>query len=57
MQLTQPIGLSMFIGLTFLFTISMSYLTINPATVADNFKKSGTFIPGVRPGEETEKYL
>lgn len=35
----------------------MSIVTFNPATIADNFKKNGTFIPGVRPGEETEKYL
>lgn len=45
------------IGLIMLFSVAMSFVTFNPATVADNFKKSGTFIPGVRPGEESEKYL
>lgn len=35
----------------------MSIVTFNPANIAENFKKNGTFIPGVRPGEETEKYL
>lgn len=57
MRLTSPIGLSIFIALTFLFTIVMSLVTFNPYNVADGFKKNGTFIPGVRPGQETEKYL
>ncbi|XP_023226510.1 uncharacterized protein LOC111627172 [Centruroides sculpturatus] len=35
----------------------MSLITFNPYTVTQNFKKSGTFIPGIRPGQETEKYL
>lgn len=57
MRLTQPIGLSFLIVLTFLFTIVMSLITFNPYNVADNFKKNSTFIPGVKPGKDTEKYL
>ena len=57
MRLTQPIGLSLLILINFLFTIVMSLVTFNPNRVAENFKKNGTFIPGVRPGEETETYL
>ena len=57
MRLTQPIGLSLLIVVNLLFTVVMSLVTFNPNRVAENFKKNGTFIPGVRPGEETEAYL
>ena len=57
LRLTQPIGLSILLGLTFLFTLAMAFVTFSPFQVADNFKKSNTFIPGIRPGAETEKYL
>lgn len=57
LKLTEPIGLAILVGLTFLFTIAMSIVTFNPFNVAENFKKNGTFIPGIKPGDETEKYL
>lgn len=57
LRLTDPIGLSIMAVLTFAFTIAMSLVTFNPYTVADNFKKNGTFIPGIKPGDETETYL
>lgn len=57
LRLTQPIGLTIMILVNFLFTIVMSLVTFNPNRVADNFKKGGTFIPGVKPGLETENYL
>ena len=55
--LTNPLGLSILIFLTVIFTIAMSIVIFNPFQVADNFKKSNTFIPGIKPGEETENYL
>lgn len=57
LPLTAPLGLSIFIGVAFVFSILMGLITFNPYTVSDNFKKNGTFIPGIRPGQETEKYL
>ena len=57
LRLTQPWGLGFMIALLFLFSVAMSFMTFNPVTIADNFKKSGTFIPGIRPGKETEDYL
>lgn len=57
LRLTAPIGLAIMAFLTFAFTIAMSLVTFNPYTVSDNFKKNGTFIPGIKPGDETEKYL
>ena len=32
-------------------------ITFNPILVADNLKKSGSFIPGIRPGKPTQDYL
>jgi preprotein translocase subunit SecY len=32
-------------------------LVFNPRDTADNLKKSGAFIPGIRPGEQTAKYI
>lgn len=57
MRLTNPIGLAIFVALTFFFTIVISLSQFNPYNVADGFKKNGTFIPGIRPGLETENYL
>lgn len=39
------------------FSIGMALVTFNPMQIADNFKKQGTFIPGIRPGDETEEYI
>lgn len=57
LQLTSALGLSIFIAITFLFSIVMGLITFNPYTVTDNFKKNGIFIPGIRIGADTEKYL
>ena len=57
MRLTSPIGLGILIVLTFLLTIGMSLITFNPYKVTEDFKKSGTFIPGIKPGDDTENYL
>jgi preprotein translocase subunit SecY len=32
-------------------------LVFNPKETADNLKKSGAFVPGIRPGEQTAKYI
>ncbi len=44
------------IGLIF-FCFFYTALTMNPRETADNLKKSGAFIPGIRPGEQTSKYI
>ncbi|WP_342252546.1 preprotein translocase subunit SecY [Spiroplasma endosymbiont of Amphibalanus improvisus] len=50
-------GIGVYGLLTILFTFLYSQIQINPEKISDNFQKSGTFIPGVKPGKETEKYL
>jgi preprotein translocase subunit SecY len=43
--------------LVFLFTYFYTAITFDPESIATNLKKSGAFIPGVRPGRSTEKYI
>lgn len=40
-----------------LFTFFYTAITINPKQIADDLKRSGGFIPGVKPGEETAEYV
>ena len=39
------------------FCFFYTALVFNPKEMADNLKKSGAFIPGIRPGEQTAKYI
>lgn len=50
-------GIGIYAVLTILFTFLYSQVQINPEKVAENFQKSGTFIPGIKPGTDTEKFL
>jgi len=43
--------------LVFLFTFFYTAVTFDPENVADNLKKMGGFIPGIRPGKPTEKHI
>lgn len=53
----MPWGLIIYIVLTFAFSFFYSNLTINPERLAEDFQKSGSYIPGIRPGNETERYI
>lgn len=53
----MPWGLIIYIVLVFAFTFFYANLQINPAQLAENFQKNGSYIPGIRPGVETEKYV
>ncbi|QEH62309.1 preprotein translocase subunit SecY [Spiroplasma chinense] len=50
-------GIGIYGVMTVLFTFLYAQVQINPEKIAENFKKSGTFIPGIKPGKETEKFL
>ena len=47
----------MYIGLIVFFTFFYTAVQFNPADVADNLKKYGGFIPGIRPGKKTAEYI
>lgn len=51
------IGYFAYIGLLIFFAYYYTEISFNPIEIAENFKKGNTTIEGVRPGEETVKYL
>ena len=53
----MPWGLIIYVFLIFVFSFFYSNLTINPEQLAEDFQKSGSYIPGVRPGNETHRYV
>ena len=51
------IGLILYIVLVIFFAYFYTSITFNPLEIADNMKKQGGFIPGIRPGRPTSDYL
>lgn len=51
------IGLIVYIVLVIAFAYFYTSITFNPLEIADNMKKQGGFIPGIRPGKPTQDYL
>ena len=51
------IGLVVYIVLVVFFAYFYTSITFNPIEIADNMKKQGGFIPGIRPGKPTSEYL
>lgn len=56
-QIKYSIGLLVYIVLIIFFAYFYTSITFNPLMVADNMKKQGGFIPGIRPGRPTSDYL
>ncbi len=59
-NLSHPVysvGLILYIALIIFFAYFYTSITFNPIEVADNMKKQGGFIPGIRPGKPTTDYL
>lgn len=57
---SQPIyslGLIIYVVLLVFFAYFYTSITFNPIQIADNMKKRGGFIPGIRPGKPTSEYL
>lgn len=53
----MPWGLLIYLVLIIAFTFFYSQMQINPEQIAENFQKNGSYIPGIRPGKETERYI
>jgi preprotein translocase subunit SecY len=51
------IGLIVYIALIILFAYFYTSITFNPIEIANNLKKQGGFVPGIRPGKPTSDYL
>lgn len=54
---TKPVGMIIYVALIIAFTYFYAFVQVNPENVADNLKKQGAYIPGIRPGESTQTYL
>jgi len=53
----QPLYILIFVAFISFFCFFYTALMFNPKEVADNLKKSGAYIPGIRPGEHSAKYI
>jgi len=53
----QPVYLIIYISMVVFFAFFYTAVVFNPADTADNLKKYGGFIPGIRPGKNTTEYL
>lgn len=51
------IGMVVYIALVIVFAYFYTSITFNPIEIAENMKKQGGFIPGIRPGKPTSEYL
>lgn len=53
----QPLYILLFTTAIVFFSFFYTALVFNPRETADNLKKSGAFIPGIRPGEQSARYI
>jgi preprotein translocase subunit SecY len=53
----QPIYTLVYAGMIIFFCFFYTALVFNPKEIADNLKKSGAFVPGIRPGAQTAGYI
>jgi len=54
---TQPIGMVLYVILIIAFTYFYTFVQVNPEQMAENLQKQSGYIPGIRPGRNTETYL
>jgi preprotein translocase subunit SecY len=54
---TTITGMIIYALLIIAFTYFYTFVQVNPEQMADNLKKQGGYIPGIRPGKSTEKYI
>jgi len=57
LQPGEPIYTFLYGGMIIFFCFFYTALVFNPVDIADNLKKSGAFIPGIRPGAQSAKYI
>jgi len=53
----RPLFLILYVGLIVFFAFFYTAVVFNPTETADNLKKHGGFVPGIRPGERTAEYI
>ena len=53
----RPLYMLVYVGMIVFFAFFYTAIVFNPTETADNLKKHGGFIPGIRPGERTAQYI
>ena len=53
----RPLYMVAYVGLIVFFAFFYTAIVFNPVETADNLKKHGGFVPGIRPGERTAQYI
>ena len=53
----QPLYMALYVGLIVFFAFFYTSIVFNPEDTADNLKRHGGFIPGIRPGKNTAEYI
>ncbi|AWI10866.1 preprotein translocase subunit SecY [Caldibacillus thermoamylovorans] len=54
---SHPFGMSIYVILIIAFTYFYAFIQVNPEQLADNLKKQGAYVPGFRPGKQTQDYF
>lgn len=54
---TNPVGMIIYVALIIAFTYFYAFIQVNPEQLSENLKKQGGYIPGIRPGRNTQEYL
>jgi len=57
LSMGQPLYVMLYTAAIIFFCFFYTALVYNPKETADNLKKSGAFVPGIRPGEQTARYI
>ncbi len=57
LSISHPVGAVLYVILIFLFTFFYISFAVNPIEMAENMKKNGGVIPGIRPGKPTSDYI
>lgn len=54
---TTPVGFILYVILIFVFAYFYTFMQINPKDLSSNLKKNGGYMPGIKPGKNTEEYI
>ena len=54
---TKPVGFIVFVVLIFIFSYFYTFIELRPDEMSKNLKENAGFIPGIRPGQDTEDYF
>ncbi len=54
---SHNIGMIVYVILIIAFAYFYAFVQVNPEKMAENLQKQGSYVPGIRPGEQTKKYI